>query len=249
MNVVGPGAGTVTNQVTVSGAGSATAGGSDPTVITQGISFTVETNPPGLAFTLDGGAAQIAPQTSVLPLENHALAVAPVQMGGPGVQYVFTGWNDFGAAAHSVYPVSSPAVYTATFKTQYRLDVIVNPGPGGVVTPASGMYYDAGSVVSVSAAPLSPYIFDGWSGSVASAASGFSITMNAPASLVATFSVPGFTCDITGDSVLDIADLQSIVNEALGVSPPGHDLNRDGTVNVADVQKVLDAVLGLGCIY
>jgi uncharacterized repeat protein (TIGR01451 family) len=249
VNVVSPGMGIVTNQVSVSGGGAAPASGSDQTGITQGISITVQTNPAGLAFTIDGGPAQIAPQTFVVPEENHVLAVAATQSGAPGVQYVFTGWNDFGAASHPINPVSSPTVYTATFKTQYQLTLAANPGPGGIVTPASGTYYDPGTAVPINAVATSPYIFDGWSGGVTSTNNSLSVTMNGPESLIATFSVPGFTCDLVGNGPPTVADVQLIVNEALGVASTFHDLNRDGAVNVADIQKEMNAALGNGCIY
>ena len=51
------------------------------------------------------------------------------------------------------------------------------------------------------------------------------------------------------DASPGIADVQLIVNEALGAAPPQNDLNRDNVVNVADVQKLIDAALGMGCIY
>ena len=40
-------------------------------------------------------------------------------------------------------------------------------------------------------------------------------------------------------------DVPLIINEALGVFVAVHDLNGDGAVNVADVQKVINAALGL----
>jgi hypothetical protein len=55
------------------------------------------------------------------------------------------------------------------------------------------------------------------------------------------------SCDINADGSTNVADVQLIINEALGVSPATHDLNHDGAVNVADVQKVINAALGLGC--
>ncbi|HXE62950.1 MAG TPA: FG-GAP-like repeat-containing protein, partial [Bryobacteraceae bacterium] len=55
------------------------------------------------------------------------------------------------------------------------------------------------------------------------------------------------SCDINSDGNTNVADVQLIINEALGVVPAVHDLNHDGSVNVADVQKVINAALGLGC--
>ena len=59
---------------------------------------------------------------------------------------------------------------------------------------------------------------------------------------------PG-VCDINEDHVANVADVQVIINEALGVIVSSHDLNHDGRVNVADVQIVINSALGLGCPY
>jgi len=66
--------------------------------------------------------------------------------------------------------------------------------------------------------------------------------------VVRNFKVSLSTCDINLDENTNVADVQLIINEALGVIPASHDLNHDGTVNVADVQKVINAALGLGCV-
>lgn len=54
-------------------------------------------------------------------------------------------------------------------------------------------------------------------------------------------------CNVTGDTTTTIADLQRIINEALGAPPATHDLNNDGVVNVVDIQIVIEALFGLGC--
>ena len=58
---------------------------------------------------------------------------------------------------------------------------------------------------------------------------------------------PTSICDVTGDGVANIADVQLEINQALGVAAAGNDLNNDGAVNVVDVQIVINAALGLGC--
>lgn len=57
----------------------------------------------------------------------------------------------------------------------------------------------------------------------------------------------GCDCDINDDGGVDVADVQQIINQALGISLPGCDLNGDGAINVADVQIVINAALGGGC--
>lgn len=54
-------------------------------------------------------------------------------------------------------------------------------------------------------------------------------------------------CDVNHDGSTNVADVQLMINEALGTAPAGNDLNVDGVVNVADVQIVINAALGLGC--
>jgi hypothetical protein len=209
----------------------------------------IQTTPPGLQFTIDGGAAQTAPQTPALWQEVHIIAVASPQPGPPGTQYVFTGWSDAGNASHMIAVGTTAATYTASFKTQYQLTTVPNPPPGGSVIPASGSYFDSGSTATLTATPTAPYVFTSWSGGAAGAANPVQVTMNAPTSVTANFNVPGFTCAITGDGTPSIADVQFIVKEALGLEPAVDDLNHDNVVNVADVQKLINAVLGLGCPY
>jgi len=56
------------------------------------------------------------------------------------------------------------------------------------------------------------------------------------------------TCDVNGAGTVGVADVQTMVNEALGFAPAVNDLNQDGVVNVADIQLVIDAALGNACV-
>ena len=44
-----------------------------------------------------------------------------------------------------------------------------------------------------------------------------------------------------------MADVQLIINEALGLIPAVEDLNGDGVVSVVDLQIIINAALGFGC--
>lgn len=55
------------------------------------------------------------------------------------------------------------------------------------------------------------------------------------------------TCDLQFSGGTTVADVQLVVNEALGAAPAVSDLNGDGVVNVVDVQIEINATLGLGC--
>jgi hypothetical protein len=71
----------------------------------------------------------------------------------------------------------------------------------------------------------------------------------AAASASQSFQVTPFTCAVTGDGPASVADVQLMIDEALGAAPAVQDLNHDGVINVGDVQKVINAVLQLGCPY
>jgi hypothetical protein len=58
---------------------------------------------------------------------------------------------------------------------------------------------------------------------------------------------PAGACDVTGDNVANVADVQRLIKEALGAISAGDDLNKDGSVNVADIQIVIDAATGMVC--
>ncbi|MGO9254963.1 MAG: G1 family glutamic endopeptidase [Bryobacteraceae bacterium] len=177
------------NQVSVSGGGSATASTSDSTIVIPSTSpVTIQTDPSGLQFSLDG-TVYPAPQTLNLSLGPHTIAVVTPQAGTAGTQYVFTNWSDNGAASHSITVGSGAATYTASFQTQYQLTVSASPVAGGTVTPASGTFYNAGTAVPITAAANAGYAFNGWTGSVANAASATAtVTMSAPESVTGTFS-------------------------------------------------------------
>jgi hypothetical protein len=54
-------------------------------------------------------------------------------------------------------------------------------------------------------------------------------------------------CDVSQGTNLTVANVQLIINQALGITVAGNDLNGDGVVNVLDVQIDINSALGLGC--
>jgi hypothetical protein len=117
----------------------------------------------------------------------HSIAATPTEAGTGGTQYVFANWSDSGAASHSVTTPSTSVTYTANFTTQHYLTTAA--GVGGAISPPSG-WFDAGSVVQVSAVPHANYIFSGFSGGLSGAISPQNVTMSSPVSVTASF-VPG----------------------------------------------------------
>ncbi len=56
----------------------------------------------------------------------------------------------------------------------------------------------------------------------------------------------GMTCDVNGDGLRTVADVQTVSNAVLaGSSNSIYDINKDGKVNILDVQTLVNVVLGL----
>ena len=157
-------------------------------VFTQNpVQVTVQTNPVGRSFTVDGTAYSSMQMFSWTPGSSHTIGTTSAQRGGTGVQYVWKSWSDAGAISHTVAPTTNKR-YTATFTTQYYLTM--SAGTGGTVSPASG-WKNSGAVASIRATPNSGYIFSNWTGSGTGSYTGStnasSITMGGPISETATF--------------------------------------------------------------
>jgi Divergent InlB B-repeat domain len=157
------------------------------TFIQNPVQVSVQTNPSGRTFSVDGTTYSLAQTFSWNPGSSHTIATTSPQNGSTGVRYVWSNWSGGGAISHSVAPTTNKT-YTATFSTQYYLTM--SHGTGGTVTPASG-WRGSGTTVSITATPASGYSFTNWTGSGTGSFSGTnnpaSITMGGPITETATF--------------------------------------------------------------
>src|SRR5205814_2763720 len=110
---------------------------------------TIQTNPTGRTFSVDGTSYSAKQTFSWKPGSSHTITTTSPQNGNTGVRYVWSKWSDGGAISHTVAPTKS-ATYTASFTKQYYLTM--NAGSGGKVSPASG-WKNSGASVSISATP------------------------------------------------------------------------------------------------
>ena len=167
---------------------------------------TITTVPAGLPLTVDGTACTAPCTFAWSSGSNHTIAAAATQPGAAGVQYAFTSWSDAGVASHSVTASATPASYTANFATQFYLTT--SAGAGGSISPASG-WYNAGSVVSVSASANAGNLFSGFSNGLSGTTRPQNVTMNAPVTVAASFA--------------------AVFTETIVTSPAGLALTIDGT--------------------
>ncbi|HSU57267.1 MAG TPA: aryl-sulfate sulfotransferase, partial [Candidatus Dormibacteraeota bacterium] len=97
-------------------------------IITNLTRVTVATVPTNLAVTVDGTNFAAPAAFNWLPTLSHTLTAVSPQVAGDGhSRSVFVGWSDGGAQSHSVSVPFSPVTNTATFATNYLLDLSANP--------------------------------------------------------------------------------------------------------------------------
>src|SRR4029453_13607300 len=96
------------------------------------VQVTVQTNPAGRSFTVDGTSYTTAQTFSWQPGSSHTISTTSPQSGGTGVRYVWGNWSDGKPISPTVAPTTNK-VYTANFSTQYYLTVSHNTG--GTVSP------------------------------------------------------------------------------------------------------------------
>ena len=93
-----------------------TVGGQTFTVKQLGvpIEVTLQTNPVGRAFTVDGTTYTSSQTFSWTSGASHTITVPSPQVGGTNTQWVWSSWSDGGMLEHTVAPTSS-TTYTANF--------------------------------------------------------------------------------------------------------------------------------------
>jgi hypothetical protein len=189
---------------------------------TVAASVTVGTSPAGLAFAVDG-TNYSGPQNFTWAIGSvHTIATTATQTPSAGVQDTFTSWSDGGALSHSVTASASTTSYTANFDSAYLLTTAANPASGGTVTPASGTYYAANTVVTLTAKKKLGYVFVDWSGNVANALSATTtVTMSTPQAVSANFAQTTTTVTVVATSLNPSTYGQSVTLTATVTSSNG----------------------------
>jgi len=78
------------------------------------LQVTVQTNPLGRSFSVDGTTYTSAQTFNWISGSSHTIGTVSPQTGGTGTQYIWNNWSDGGAISHSVSPTVNTS-YTANF--------------------------------------------------------------------------------------------------------------------------------------
>ena len=118
--------------VTASVAGLATGVNFVLTNIPLAVNITLQTSPPNLLVSFDGGKFSAAPLTQQLvPGSSHTIATQSAQTSASGNQYSFMIWSDGQPLSHTITVPITDTTYTAIFAPTPAI------GAGGVVNAAS----------------------------------------------------------------------------------------------------------------
>ena len=122
---------------------------------------------PSLLTVMVDGTNYTAPASFTWATNSaHTLAAASAQLSADGhTRYPFLSWSDGGAQTHAVTTPLWQTNYTASFATEFLLDITLAPTNGGRVNPApAGPWYSPNQTVSLTATPAFGFSFFSWSG-------------------------------------------------------------------------------------
>ncbi len=161
------------------------------------INVTVQSNPAGRTFTVDGTDYTGTQAFVWSATDLHTLSTTSPQ-GDTMTRYIYSSWSDGGAQSHPVAPASD-TTFTVNFSTQHFLTMATGAGLGSVL-PANG-WFNAGEVVQISATPDPGYNFGSWSGTGTGSYTGTNnpanVTMNSPVLETANFTAGTIPVTVT----------------------------------------------------
>jgi uncharacterized repeat protein (TIGR01451 family) len=246
VNVAGNATSPQVNSATVSGGGAEQATATDSTTIVATVSTPNVTN--------EAAAAAEAAIT------NAGLTVGSVTMQTSNTVPAGDVISTSPSGGTSVAPGTAVSIVVSTGSTPTLQSIAVTPADPSIVVGNSEQFTATGTYSDSSTKNLTALVT--WSsGTLATAtitalgqASGIAVGTSAIGAKLN--SVTGSTtltvtalgaCDVNQDGLYTVADVQKMINEAVGAMQAANDLNGDRVVNVVDVQIVINAVMNLGC--
>jgi uncharacterized protein (TIGR03437 family) len=171
---------------------------------------TLNTVPQGLPLQVDGVSCD-APCTIEKDAGTSVSISAPaMRKTDSRSRLVFHGWSDSAEPNRVIALSPDSKTYTANYNSQNMLSLAANPTEGAsfILTPASpDGFYDAGSLVSVTAKPAAGFRISAWSGDLSGTSSVGALALDAPRNAILSL-----------DRVPTITSL-GVRNAALGASP------------------------------
>jgi hypothetical protein len=188
------------NPATVRVTAAFTAGPVRP-IFTRRRLITIQSDPPGRLITVDGQRWTTPVRFDWAEGTQHTLAAADQDVRR--IQYDFLNWSQGGAASQTVRAGAESTEYVAHFRTRYLLTRQTNGNGSVVATPAStDGYYDAGTVVTLTATPAAGGTFRNWFGSVSGTQPTVTVTLSDERLAVANFGLAAPTISASHPTIV-----------------------------------------------
>jgi hypothetical protein len=164
------------------------------TVAENALSIQINSNLAGVPFTVSGSGCTPGPAITPATLSwrngaSCSVSFSTGQAVSGGTRMGFQAWSDGGSANPRTFVASSATPsYTMLFSTEHQLLRTVAPAGAGSVSSADGFYL-AGSILQLAATTNPGYQFSGWSGAVSGSSNPAAVTMDAPKTVTANFSL------------------------------------------------------------
>lgn len=177
------------------------------TYFTNQAAYKIATNPPLQGITADG-SFWFAPVIYSPLIDSgwtagttHTLsALSPFFQYSGNARANFTGWSDGGAQLHDVTLPAASTTWTANYTQQYAIVRYPNQNCAAFLSFAPDSpdgFYDAGTVVSVTAQPNPGWIFTGWQGDYSGTTNPLQVTVNGETLVVADFNTVATRLTVT----------------------------------------------------
>jgi hypothetical protein len=182
------------------------------------VTVILQTIPGGLTVNVDGTNYTAPTSFTWATNSSHTLSAADAQLSAGGyARYPFLSWSDGGPQTHAVTIPRFDTNYTASFSTEFLLDLAVAPAGGGSVTPApAGPWYPPNQLVSLTANPKPGFNFLSWNGVDTQSNNTAQATMSGYRTVTAMFQAVG-PVSIDTHSVVRLLD----GSVQFGVTAPG----------------------------
>jgi hypothetical protein len=157
------------------------------------VTVTLITLPGGLTVNVDGTNYTAPASFTWATNSSHTLAAPTAQLSPDGhARYPFLSWSDGGGQTHTVTTPRLDTNYTASFSTEFLLDLAVAPSGGGSVAPVpAGPWYPPNQLVSLTANPNPDFDFLWWSGVDTQSNNTAQATMSGYRNVTAAFQAAG----------------------------------------------------------
>jgi hypothetical protein len=156
--------------------------------------------PSGLQVTVDGVGYLTPASFNWTPGSSHSVGTpSPQYSPDSRTRYSFSSWSQGGTQSQTLIAPDAGTTYTATFDTDYLLDLTSSPlGSGSFQRSPPGPWYPPSQSVSITADTAAGYSFSSWAGDATGSVNPLSVTMNSPLSITGDFVVTANTITWTG---------------------------------------------------